>query len=123
MARTVASRKRSRANSGSRRVRRKTYGGARGMLARRIGKRTRRRTSALRKSLPDFTNVALKFTQSFATGFSTSPSVGYDFNLNSLHDFNASGGTGQPFGYDQYSAFFQECSQSSSRLRFTIHQR
>jgi hypothetical protein len=107
--------KRARSNYARRNVRRK-YNAPRSnnMLASRYRKRAsrkrsmRRGKSAVRRSLPDYTTVALKWTQTFITSITGTPSNGYMFNLNSIHDLNASGGTGQPFGYDQYSAFFQK---------------
>ena len=108
MARTVASRKISRSNYGGRRVKRKYAPRSNRLLTKRYSRGRRRRVSAVRRTLPDFTSVALKWSQSTVTGFSASPAVGYDFNMNSLHDFNASGGTGQCFGYNQFSAFFQK---------------
>ena len=104
--------KRARQNYARRNVRRKYAPAARktnNLLATRRRKyRGRRGKSAVRRCLPDYTTVALKWTQTFTTSITTYPGTGYFFNLNSLHDVNASGGTGQPFGYDQYSAFFQK---------------
>ena len=106
--------KRARSNYARRNVRRKYTPRSNNVLASRYRKRSfrkrsmRRGKSAVRRSLPDYTTVALKYTETFNRVFTTAPSNGYFFRMNSLHDMNESGVGGQPFGFDQYAAFFQK---------------
>jgi len=59
------------------------------LMARRMGKRTRRRyqKSAVRRSLPDFTNVALRYTETIGSlSIMPNPRARYFENLSSLYD-------------------------------------
>ena len=119
MPRKYNTRKRSRANSFTRRVRPRN---ARSMFARKSLRRGRGRISAVRRTLPDFTMVALKY-QNIIPGFTLNslPQTTRQWRLNSLYDPNytvTNPGQHQPYGYDQYAVFFQKYRVFSTKVRF-----
>lgn len=76
---------------------------------RRVRRGYRRRRPAVRRSLPDMTLVALKFTETVGSiAIMTAPDAGRFYSLNSLYDPRSGLGGEQPLGYDQYTNFFQK---------------
>ena len=114
-------RKRSRSYSRRRTpyVKRRRYASKR---VRRVVRRPRRRMSSVRRTLPDYTVVAFKY-QNMIQGFALSsvPQTTRQWRMNSLYDPNntvTNPGQHQPYGYDQYSVFFQKFRVFSVKMRF-----
>lgn len=68
----------------------------------------RRRVSAIRRTLPDYTFVAFAYHETINIPFATGFSGAYKYKLNSLYDPNESGTGHQPLGRDQFQPFFQK---------------
>jgi len=113
--------KRKRAASSGRYVRRRTNRPAMSTRRRRTRSfRRRPRKAAIRRSIPDFTMVALPYTEHIQmTSMSLSPANGYKYRLNSLFDFRYAAGGHQPLGFDQYAAFFQKYRVHSTKVKVT----
>lgn len=113
--------KRKRSGSNKRYVRRRTSGPAMGTRRRRTRPiRRRRRKPSIRRSIPDFTMVALPYAEQIQmTSMSLSPGAGYKYKLNSLYDFRDANGGHQPLGFDQYSAFFQKYRVHATKVKVT----
>lgn len=101
----------------------------RSRVSRRLFATKRRRTrsyqqkrakSSIRRSIPDFTMVALPYSEHIQmSSLTVNPSQGYKYQLNSLHDFRNALGGHQPLGYDQYSAFFQKYRVHATKIKVT----
>lgn len=87
-------------------------------------RRTRRRQSAVRRTLPDYTRVALKY-QNFIEEFAlnSTPDTTRQWRLNSMYDPNytvTNPGQHQPYGYDQLMVFFQKYRVHATKVKFTF---
>lgn len=81
-----------------------------------------KRRSAVRRSLPDYTRVAFRYSNFItAQNLSQTPnSPCQRWRLNSLYDPNydaLTAGQHQPYGYDQYCTFFQKYRVHAVRVR------
>lgn len=81
----------------------------------------RRRKSAVRKTLPDYTRVAMRY-QNYIPGFTlnSSPVSTRQWRMNSMYDPNytvTNPGQHQPYGFDQYNIFFQKYRVHAIRVR------
>lgn len=112
--------KRRRSASYSRRVRRKPSATRRRT---RVQRRRRGRKSSIRRSIPDFTMVALPFSETRKmTSLNAHPGTTvYSYRLNALFQpqFQPPGGGTQPLGFDQYAAFFQKYRVHATKYHIT----
>lgn len=89
---------------------------------RRAVRKPRRRVSSVRRTLPDYTIVAFKY-QNMIQGFALNnvPQTTRQWRMNSLYDPNntvTNPGQHQPYGYDQYAAFFQKYRVFGVKMTF-----
>lgn len=87
-------------------------------------RRTKRRQSAVRRTLPDYTRVALRY-QNIIEEFTlnSTPNTMRQWRLNSMYDPNytiTNPGQHQPYGYDQLMTFFQKYRVHATKVRFTF---
>lgn len=89
---------------------------------RRTVRKPRNRKSSVRRTLPDYTVVAFKY-QNMIKEFTLNgvPQTTRQWRMNSLYDPNATltnPGQHQPYGYDQYSVFFQKYRVFGVKMTF-----
>lgn len=114
--------KRARNRSYSRNVRRRVAKPSYRTRSRRPKYYGRRRKSSVRRSLPDSTRVAMSFTTSRNLFFNQDPNVpGYYFKMNSLFDPDGTGGISRPYGYSQYTQFFQKYRVHAVKWRIRFY--
>lgn len=83
-------------------------------------RRRRYAKASIRRSIPDFTMVALPYSEHIQmSSLTTNPSQGYKYQLNSMNDFRNAFGGHQPLGFDQYSAFFQKYRVHATKIKVT----
>ena len=112
--------KRRRSGSYTRNVRRRTAPYRKRRT--RVQRRRRGRKASIKRSIPDFTMVALPYSETRQmTNLNAHPGTTlYAYRLNSLFDpYNPQAISGQPLGFDQYSAFFQRYRVHATKYHVT----
>lgn len=111
--------KRRRSGSYTRNVRRKTTPYRKRKS--RMQRQRRGRKYSIRRSIPDYTMVALPFCETrHLANLNAHPSSGTAYRLNSLYDpYEPTAPGHQPLGFDQYQAFFQRYRVHATKVQVT----